>query len=147
MKLFFPIFWHNIMDEPDEDDTAEQRQQYKLNLMISLKIVTDFIVKFNILNSENVMNNTSTDEATDYNSDSFMEKITQLILHKDSDIRIFSIECLCRMIYHNRVDENNISTYFLYLLLLWWETNALEVSAKSVHTISLFFRSYIEKGN
>ncbi len=69
------------------------------------------------------------------------------MLNKDTDIRIFSIECLCRMIYHNRVDENNISTYFLYLLLLWWETNALEVSAKSVHTISLFFRSYIEKGN
>lgn len=60
------------MDEPDVDDTVEQRQQYKLNLMISLKIVTDFIVKFNILNSENVMNNTSTDETTDYNSDSFM---------------------------------------------------------------------------
>lgn len=60
------------MDEPDVNDTVEKRQQYKLNLMISLKIVTDFIVKFNILNSENVMNNTSTDETTDYNSDSFM---------------------------------------------------------------------------
>jgi hypothetical protein len=93
------------------------------------------------------MNNTSTEETTDYNSDTFMEKITQLMLNKDTDVRIFSIECLCRIIYHNRIDEINVSTYFLYLLLLWWETTSLEVSAKSVHTISLFFRSYIEKGN
>jgi len=30
---------------------SEEYQQYKLKLMISLKIMTDFIVKFNILNS------------------------------------------------------------------------------------------------
>lgn len=32
-------------------------------------------------------------------------------------------------------------------MLLWWETGTGDVSARSVHTISLFFRSYIEKGN
>ena len=69
------------------------------------------------------------------------------MIHKDGDIRILAIECICRMIYHNRVDESNISLCFLYLLLLWWETSSEEVSAKSVHTISMFIKNYIEKGN
>ena len=37
------------------------------------------------------MNNTNTEESTKYNSDIFMDRITTLILHKDTDIRIFSI--------------------------------------------------------
>jgi hypothetical protein len=32
------------------------------------------------------------------------------------------------------------------ILLLWWETSSQEVSAKSVHTISIFVKQYIERG-
>ncbi len=73
VRLFLPLYWHHIKKEISNIDTSsEEYQQNKLNLMISLKIVTDFVVKFNILNSESIMNNTSTDESTDYNSDAFM---------------------------------------------------------------------------
>jgi len=32
------------------------------------------------------------------------------------------------------------------LLLLWWETSSEEVSARTVHTISIFVKQYIERG-
>jgi hypothetical protein len=32
------------------------------------------------------------------------------------------------------------------LLLLWWETSSEEISARSVHTISIFIKQYLEKG-
>ncbi len=32
------------------------------------------------------------------------------------------------------------------LLLSWWETSSEEVSARSVHTISIFIKQYIERG-
>ena len=32
------------------------------------------------------------------------------------------------------------------ILLLWWETSSEEVSARAVHTISIFIKQYIEKG-
>ena len=51
------------------------------------------------------------------------------------------------MIYHDRIDENNLYSYFLYLLLLWLETSNEEISSRAVHTVSIFMRSFIEKGN
>lgn len=50
------------------------------------------------------------------------------------------------MIYHNRIVEDLLGNCFMRLLLLWWETSSEEVSAKSVHTISIFVKQYIEKG-
>jgi hypothetical protein len=44
------------------------------------------------------------------------------------------------------VPEENIGSSFVRLLLLWWETSSEEVSARSVHTISLFIKQYIERG-
>lgn len=67
-------------------------------------------------------------------------------MDNDPDIRILAIEGLCRIIYHNRVPDELVSSCFVRLLLLWWETGSEEVSAKSVHTISIFVKQYIERG-
>lgn len=71
----------------------------------------------------------------------------KLILHQDAEVRILSIESLCRMIYHERVDESNLFSYFIYLVLLWLEVSTEEITSRSVHTVSIFMKSYIEKGN
>jgi hypothetical protein len=72
--------------------------------------------------------------------------LLDLVLDTDSDIRILAIEGLCRVIYHNRVTEDLLGSCFMRLLLLWWETSSEEISAKSVHTISIFVKQYIERG-
>ena len=54
---------------------------------------------------------------------------------------------MCRLLYHERVDKSNETTYFLILILLWLETSTESVSAKSVHTVSIFIKAYMEKGN
>jgi hypothetical protein len=33
------------------------------------------------------------------------------------------------------------------LLLLWWETGCEEVSARCVHTVSMFVKGFIERGH
>ena len=53
----------------------------------------------------------------------FMNEMVKLMLHEDADIRILAIESQCRLLYHERVDKDNESTYFLYLILLWLETS------------------------
>lgn len=114
----------------------------KNHLLVSLKVVIDFIVKFNTLSGP-----FKPEGIEDFNADVFMNEMVRLMLHDDPDVRILAIESLCRLLYHERVDKNNENTYFLYLILLWLETSTEVVSAKSVHTVSIFIKSYIEKGN
>jgi hypothetical protein len=47
-----------------------------------------------------------------------------LALDTDADIRILTIEALCRLLYHGRVAEELVGAVFMRLLLLWWETSS-----------------------
>lgn len=124
-------------------NSSPNNENEKNNLLVSIKIVTDFIVKFNSLSQPNF----KPKGLDDFNSDMFMACMVKLILSSDADIRILAIESLCRIIYHERVDENNLYNYFLYLLLLWLETSNSEICSRSVHTVSIFMKSYMLKGN
>ena len=112
VETFWGIFWEFLNDEVIDTNS-------KNHLLISIKAVTDFIVKFNCLS----ISSFSPQGLDDFNSDMFMEVMVKHILSADGDIRILAIESLCRMIFHERVDENNLYLYFLYLLLLWLETS------------------------
>lgn len=67
----------------------------------------------------------------------------ELVLDKDCDVRILAVEALCRLLYHNRVGEDLVGSCFMRLLLLWWETSVEEISAKTVHTISIFVKQFL----
>lgn len=133
-------FWKTYWDYLSATCTDHISTNHQL---ISIKVVTDFIVKFNSLSQPQF----APEEMEDFNSDMFMQCMVKLILSKDGEVRILAIESLCRMIYHERIDESNLYSYFLYLLLLWLETSNEEVSSRAVHTVSIFMRSFLEKGN
>ena len=67
----------------------------------------------------------------------------EIVISSDADLRVLALEGMCRLIYHNKVPEDLIGGCFMRLLLLWWETSSEEVSAKSVHTISIFVKQFI----
>jgi hypothetical protein len=53
---------------------------------VSLKVVIDFVVKFNSLSGE-----FKPDGLEDFNGDMFMEEMVKLMLHEDADLRILAI--------------------------------------------------------
>lgn len=55
-------------------------------MLVSLKVVIDFIVKFNTLTGE-----FKPEGIDDFNADMFMEEMVRLMLHDDTDIRILAI--------------------------------------------------------
>jgi hypothetical protein len=57
---------------------------------VGLKIITDFITKFNILKNKQEISFSGSDQSI-FNNDLFMARMIQLILDKDPDIKIFSI--------------------------------------------------------
>lgn len=128
---FWGIFWGYI-------EKKELEEKDKNHLLVSLKVVIDFIVKFNCLGG-----GFSPENMEDFNADMFMDEMVRLMLHSDADIRVLAIESLCRLLYHERIDKSNETTYFLLLILLWLETSTEVVSAKSVHTVSIFIKSYM----
>jgi predicted DNA-binding ribbon-helix-helix protein len=138
VQTFWKVYWDILRSARENLDNNEKNE-----LLVAIKATTDFIVKFNSLSREDF----HPLEIEDFNSDIFMSVMIKLILHQDAEVRILSIESLCRMIYHERVDESNLFSYFIYLVLLWLEVSTEEITSRSVHTVSIFMKSYIEKGN
>ena len=92
---FWGVFWKYI--ESQKVDGLN-----KNHLLVSLKIVIDFIVKFNCLGG-----NFSPEGLEDFSADMFMDTMVKLMVHEDPDVRILAIESLCRLLYHERVDKSN----------------------------------------
>jgi hypothetical protein len=88
VERFWNVFWEYILGSNITDGN-------KNNVLVSLKVVIDFIVKFNLLGGP-----FNPDGLDDFNTDMFMESMVKLMLHEDPDIRILAIESLCRLLYH-----------------------------------------------
>ena len=59
---------------------------HKNHLLVSLKIVIDFIVKFNCLGGGFIP-----EGVQDFSADLFMDTMVKLMLHEDPDVRILAI--------------------------------------------------------
>lgn len=111
--MFLPLYWRHL----NEEDIANNTK--KSQLLVSLKVVTDFVVKFDLLRRDPLV-----EEAENYSPDLYLKNLLRLTLYGDPEVKILAIESLCRLMYHERVDESNVGYCFLYLLLLWWETGS-----------------------
>lgn len=76
---FWVVFWKYITEEKIEENN-------KNHLLVSLKIVIDFIVKFNCLTGT-----FNPEGLEDFNADMFMNEMIRLMLHEDADVRILAI--------------------------------------------------------
>lgn len=61
----------------------------------------------------------------------------------DYEVRAVAIECMCKLLFNGKAENFNLG--FLYVLLLWWDTNAQGSSCRAVHIISSFVKQFLEK--
>jgi hypothetical protein len=105
-----PLYWMHI--------TAEER--CKLHLLVSLKATTDFMVKFDL----SKLTIPHEDPGKVFTHERYIRRLLDLVLDSDADVRILTIEALCRLLFHSRVGEELVGSAFMRLLLLWWETSS-----------------------
>ena len=88
-----PLYWAHIAN-------AETN---KLALLISLKVTTDFFVKFDFSHFKAADKEAEEEEESPFEYGSYLSKLQKFVISSDPDIRILAIEGLCRLIFHNRV--------------------------------------------
>lgn len=76
-------FWHVFWGYIEEKQPVGVKKNH---LLVSLKVIIDFIVKFNCLMGPFEFQNLE-----DFSGDQFLYQMLHLLLHEDSDIRILAI--------------------------------------------------------
>lgn len=137
MKVFLTIF---------DDGYLFDSRRLKLDHVIAIKAIFDFFMVHRFLIDSNPAEAEIEEKQNDFETDGTIENLSNCLFKSHVVIRNICIEGFCRLLFNDRMKENE--DILANLLLIWVSPNLLSVGAgQSIQLLSSFFKTFTQGGD